>query len=290
MYGMPMSMTGFARNNLTFETWYLDMEIRSVNSRFLDMHLRIPEILRPAEMHMRKLLSEKLTRGKIDLNIHLDTSSTSRSYHLDFDRLGALKTTLNDLKKAFPQSIAPSLMEILNSPGVIINQTPDPNKLQNICLDCVKNTVDKLISQRHSEGERLALTILEKNNQIRGLCDLLKEQLPVLIEIANQRLTDKLTHLNAEPDPKRLEEELVYLANKSDVTEELDRLYTHLSAVEDTLASNQPCGRKLDFLMQELNRETNTLSSKINSSCTTNTVIALKVLIEQIREQVQNIE
>jgi uncharacterized protein (TIGR00255 family) len=178
----------------------------------------------------------------------------------------------------------------LHMPGVWVSEKTDAESLVASCLDCIPDLLRALVDHRKFEGARLETMLKERCVAISKIVAAYRGELPQLNTAHQTKLRERITALNIDHDEKRLEEELAYLANKSDVAEELDRLEAHIEAIYESLQSNEPCGRRLDFLMQELNREANTLGSKTTSLTTTNTAVELKVLIEQMREQVQNLE
>jgi uncharacterized protein (TIGR00255 family) len=176
------------------------------------------------------------------------------------------------------------------SQGIWVSDTLDADTLNKECIAVIPGVVESLRDHRLGEGARLEELLLDRCGSVQTIVANYREQLPVLQSAQQQKLMDRISAIDVASDDKRVEEELVFLANKSDVAEELDRLDAHLAAIGDALSANEPCGRRLDFLMQELNREANTLGSKTTSLVTTNAAVELKVLIEQMREQVQNIE
>lgn len=287
---MTQSMTGFARGSVTTGTQTVTVECRSVNNRFLDVHFRMPDALRECEASLREQVGKRFARGKLELTIRTHDTASSGPVTLDHERLGALKSVFAEISDAFPKSDTPDLLSIMLAPGVLVEQATDLDTLQSATAKALDACLSELKEQRLSEGGKLARMVEERCAAIRTHLERLQGQLPALQAAHRQKLLGRLTALDIEADPKRLEEEIVYILQRADVEEEMDRLGAHLDAIEAALSGDAPCGRRLDFLMQELNREANTLSSKSSALSTTNTSVEFKVLIEQMREQIQNIE
>ena len=287
---MPQSMTGFANQTHTVGDWNLSIECKSVNSRFLDLTLKLPDILKQSEPQFRKIVSDKIIRGKVELTIRLERAEQSTDASINLKRLSKMKSALEKVIELVPDARAPTALDILMTQGVWGSDDLDVEALNKKCIAVMPAVVELLRRRRLEEGARLEALLTERCSGIQAIVSEYRDQLPELQATQQQKLTDRINAIDIASNDKRLEEELVFLANKSDVTEELDRLDAHLDAISDALASKEPCGRRLDFLMQELNREANTLGSKTTSLVTTNAAVELKVLIEQMREQVQNLE
>ena len=287
---MTQSMTGFARGSVTTPLITVIVEMRSVNNRFLDLHFRCPENLRAFEGSWRKTLSRRLDRGKVEVSVRLQAGTGTDTLLINTERLDAIGSGLEQVGIRFPESTPPDRLALLQAPGVMASDQVDEQALASAVAQALSIALDELVGERSREGDQLAAMVRERVDSIRGLLAALQEHLPTIRAQQRQRLLDRLEDAGVEPDARRLEEELVYVAQRSDVDEEMDRLGAHLEAILVALDGNAPCGRRLDFLMQELNREANTLSSKATSLTTTNTAVEFKVLIEQMREQVQNIE
>lgn len=287
---MPQSMTGFANQTVTLGEWNLSIECKSVNSRFLDLTLKLPDALRRSEPQIRKIVSDTIVRGKVELAVRLERAETAPEATINVEKLAEIKEALAKVVELIPAARAPTALDILMAQGVWVNDNLDTEALNNECIAVMPSVIKSLRGHRMAEGARLSELLLERCQSIRTIVANYREQLPTLQSAQQQRLIDRINAIDITSDEKRVEEELVFLANKSDVAEELDRLDAHLGAIKSALASTEPCGRKLDFLMQELNREANTLGSKTSSLVTTNAAVELKVLIEQMREQVQNLE
>ncbi len=287
---MTQSMTGFALSSVTTGEMTITAELRSVNNRFLDLHIRCPESLRAFEQPWRRKIGEQIHRGKVELHIKLDDQADNRLAEIDGEGLSRLQKMLDQVARVFPDATAPDQLSILAAPGVLSSAVVDEEALGQSVAKALDQALSQLVISRREEGAALEAVVLERVATMRELLDRLKANLPILREQQQQRILHRLAQIDVEPDAKRLEEELVYSAQKSDVEEELDRLDAHLTAIGKALQGSAPCGRRLDFLMQELNREANTLSSKATALSTTETAVEFKVLIEQMREQIQNIE
>jgi uncharacterized protein (TIGR00255 family) len=287
---VTQSMTGFARSSVTTGEMTITIELRSVNNRFLDLHIRCPESLRAFEQPWRRKIGEQIHRGKVELHIKLDDQTDNRLAEIDSEGLSRLHKMLDQVARVFPDATAPDQLSILAAPGVLSSAVVDEEALGRSVAKALDQALSQLVISRREEGAALEAVVLDRVATMRDLLEWLKANLPILREQQQQRILHRLAQIDVEPDAKRLEEELVYSAQKSDVEEELDRLDAHLTAIGKALQGSAPCGRRLDFLMQELNREANTLSSKATALSTTETAVEFKVLIEQMREQIQNIE
>ena len=287
---MPQSMTGFASQALSVGGWNLSLECKSVNSRFLDLTLKLPDILKRAEHQLRSAIADQLVRGKVELSIRLERNDQSSQSMPNLQKLAELKKALDIIVEYLPESQPPSALEILMSQGIWMNDTVDSDAIVSECLSAMPNLIKELRDHRLAEGARLTSLLRDRCTRVQLIVAQYREQLPLLQAAQQKKLRERIHAFDVDCDEQRLEEELVFLANKSDVAEELDRLDAHVAAIGDALSGNEPCGRRLDFLMQELNREANTLGSKTTSLTTSNASVELKVLIEQMREQVQNLE
>ena len=288
---MIQSMTAFVRQECVKEWGRATWEIRSVNHRYLDVSMRLPEELRSLESKAREAIGKKLTRGRIDCMLHFEASTTGS------DKLGVnteLAQQVIDTTKQIaemmktPAEVSP--MDIMRWPGVLEGSHSDHEAVSTELKLALEEALKNLVRNRAREGTKLAELISTRVAESRIHARRVREIAPKIIEDLQQRLRTRLGELSVEPDEARLEQELVLLANKLDVSEELDRLETHLEEVERVLNTKGVIGRRLDFLMQELNREANTLGSKSAHVDTTGAVVELKVLIEQMREQIQNVE
>ena len=287
---MPKSMTAFASTTNPYPWGTLTWELRSINHRFLEASFRLPETARHLENNYRENLRQDVQRGKLECTLRIDYSHTQTleiNLEIAQQHLQACQS-IERLIQGPSSPLSPS--DILKVPGVVQKNAIKPEELEAAMLQSYKQTLRQLITARAREGDRLTHFIQERLKKISGEINKIRGVLPQIQEHQQQKITDKLAALNTPLDEGRLEQELVYLANKNDVEEELDRLESHLEEFHHALSSDKPVGRRLDFLLQELNREANTLASKSQAAVTTYCAVELKVLIEQIREQVQNLE
>jgi uncharacterized protein (TIGR00255 family) len=286
---MAQSMTGFARLEEQHPWGQLMCELRSVNHRYLEPSFRLPESLRRLELPLRDSLRTALNRGKVEVSIYIKwEEARSQSYNLD--AAAELLRLAQSLQALVPSAAPINLLEVLRWPGVLQSQEWDQEELDASVLSLFTRALQSLQQNRAREGAELAQFIEQRLVQIGLWVAQVRERLPHLQQAQHDKLHQRLASLAVDIDRDRLAQECVYLAQKSDVAEELDRLSAHVQEVRHCLAQPQPIGRRLDFLMQELNREANTLSSKSIATETTLIAVDLKVLIEQMREQVQNIE
>ncbi|GAB6390128.1 YicC/YloC family endoribonuclease [Stutzerimonas marianensis] len=287
---MIHSMTAFARAEMAGDHGTLSWEIRSVNHRYLEPHLRLPEAFRDLEGAVRDALRKGLSRGKVECTLRFAEDAAGRSMQVDEARARTLIAAAEDVAALLKQPAPINPLDVLAWPGVIVGDAADPQALGNAALKLFDKALAELKSGRQREGEELARLINERLDAITQETATLRAQVPQMLAAQRQKVLDRCAEMRVELDPQRLEQELVLLAQKSDVAEELDRLATHVGEVRRVLQSGGAAGRRLDFLMQELNREANTLGSKAIDTRSTQAAVNLKVLIEQMREQVQNIE
>ncbi|MFG6138894.1 YicC/YloC family endoribonuclease [Halomonas sp. B23F22_10] len=287
---MVHSMTAFSRQDRDADWGRLQLELRSVNQRYLDPHFRLPEALRDLEPGFRDGLRSRLARGKVECTLRFEPAERRAEASVDHAKLRALGTALGEVREAVPEAPMPDALALLDHPGVLEAPGLDLEAIKAEANALFDAALADLIAGRAREGEQLAELIRERLVGIRAQVDEVRGLLPTILERQRSQLLDRLAEMRTELDPQRLEAELVLLAQKADVAEELDRLETHVGEVERQLKQKGPIGRRLDFLMQELNREANTLSSKSVVAETTRCAVELKVLIEQMREQIQNIE
>ena len=283
------SMTAYASGERSTPWGTLGCELRAVNHRFLELGTRLPEELRALEPALRERMSARLSRGKIDLALRLRPTGGSVSLQLDdalVDRLGELAALL---RHRFPD-MRVGFVELLQYPGVLQSQTADAAELQAQALSLLDAVLDDLIAAREREGGKLVAAILERVDGIERIAGEVRGLVPRIREAQRARLEARLADLAQAADPGRVEQELVLSLQKLDVDEELDRLSSHVDEIRRVFRQKEPVGRRLDFLLQEFNREANTLGSKSVDARTSSAAVELKVLIDQIREQVQNIE
>jgi uncharacterized protein (TIGR00255 family) len=287
---VTQSMTGFARASVTTDGLTVTVECRSVNNRYLDLHFRMPDTLREFEPQMRAQISQAFSRGKLELSVQYQQNKATSEAAVDTDRLHTLQAALTQISTHFPDAATPNQLALLQAPGVLNERPIAVEALISATTAALTQCLETLTQNRREEGVKLAAMVLERGELIRALLHSLRQDLPTLQQAHREKLLARMASLALTADAKRLEEEVVYVLQRADVEEEMDRLGAHLDAINEALAGKAPCGRKLDFLMQELNREANTLASKSTALDTTNTAVEFKVLIEQMREQIQNIE
>ncbi len=288
---MIHSMTAFAAAAQDTAWGRLNLELRSLNHRFLELAVRLPEELRALEPRLRERLGERLSRGKIDLNLRFKRdgfgAGEPRLNRALGEQLAALAAQLNEL---FPDAPAATTADWLRWPGMVEEAEPDEGSIGAAALALLDQALDGLLGMRQREGERLKALIEERLDQLAPIVESVRAILPEIRARTAQRLEEKVALVTGQVDPQRMEQEIALLLQRMDVDEEIDRLAAHGEEVRETLKSDEPIGRRLDFLMQELHREANTLGAKSSDTRTTQASIDLKVLIEQMREQVQNIE
>lgn len=288
---MTRSMTGHARAETRANWGALAIEIRSVNQRFLELNLRMPEALRFLEADIRQAIGKRISRGKLDVNFYFNPEAAANTeISVNADMVKALDEAMNHVHAAMPGVMSPNALQILQYPGVVQQPVLAQDDVKADVLVLLQEAIKGLIESRGAEGERLAAMIIERCETIEGYATQVREVVPQIREAMEARLRKRLEQLGTDVNEGRIEQELVMFAQKADVDEEVDRLESHIQAVKEALSATQPVGRKLDFLMQEFTREANTLGSKSQGIETTNISVELKVLIEQMREQVQNIE
>ena len=288
---MISSMTAFVQHESQSEQSRVVWEIRSVNHRYLEISMRLPEELRSAEMMFRETIKASLSRGRIDAVLRYQSAeSSANSPELNLDTINQLMAWSRTVQSTVPVAGELSIADILKWPGVLTPERIDEDQLSVAAKDALANALSALASQRQREGRQLAVVINAKLEAARDIVIGVQGRVPELEQYARQRLNERVSEFSEQLEPGRFEQELVLLLAKSDIVEEIDRLQLHLAEVANILNGSGPVGRRLDFLMQELNREANTLGSKSNHPETTTAAVDLKVLIEQMREQIQNIE
>ena len=288
---MVYSMTAFSRQQLEHEWGSLTWEIRSVNHRYLEPSVRLPENFRNLENPIRRQLRDKLYRGKIECLLRFRTVEANQiDWQLNLDLISQLTKANLEINNNIGGDYKLSSLDILKWPGVISDQPIDEEIFNKEAMGLFEKALDDLMVVREREGASLRDAILKRIASIQGIIDSIQANMPSIILKQKENLLNKLEEIKAEFEPIRLEQEITLLAQKADVDEELDRLNSHLQEAKRVLDSGGQIGRRMDFLMQELNREANTLSSKSIVVETTQSAVELKVLIEQMREQIQNIE
>ncbi len=286
------SMTAFATGSEDTPWGHLTLELRSLNHRYLELFIRLPEELRSLEPSFRETLGEQLGRGKVDLSLRFRRSANDTQASMQLNQ--ALLTNLADLaaqtRAAITDTPRATDLDYLRWPGVVQDPDPDLGALAAAAQGLLERVLGDLKTMRQREGQRLEETLVDRLRQIQPIVEQVRETLPEIRQRLSERLHEKVEQLTQQLDPERLEQEVALLLQRMDVDEELDRLTGHVAEVERQLKASKPVGRRLDFLMQELHREANTLGAKSIDQRTTQWSVDLKVLIEQMREQVQNIE
>ena len=288
---MLRSMTGFSRETTSTEIGQLSLEVRSVNHRYLDPTFKMPELLRALEPELREKLQNSVSRGKVEVSIRIDFDDAETA-HLSFNEsaakeLLALHAKANHMLGTSTQLTALQLMQL---PGVMKASTLDADSIKAPLFALFNDALKSFLANREREGERLKEMMIDRLSQMAVLVEKAREQRPLAVGKIEERLRLRLENLDIEHDPQRFEQELVYVTQRLDIDEEIDRLTAHIAEMKHVFNRKEPVGRRLDFLTQELNREANTLGSKSQDVVLTQIGVDLKVLIEQIREQIQNIE
>ena len=286
---MIRSMTAFASGERSTDWGVLGCELRAVNHRFLELGLRLPEELRAFEPLLRERVAARISRGKLDLAMRLRAPESDGGLHLNEAMVDELARLNLGLGAKFP-GLRTSLTELLQYPGVLQGRGVDVEAMQRDVLALLDAVLDDFVAAREREGGKLATVIRERAEAIARIAGEVRVLVPQIRAGQRQKLEARLADLAQPADPGRIEQELVLWLQKLDVDEELDRLDSHLSELRRVLGQKEPVGRRLDFLLQEFNREANTLGSKSVDARTSNAAVELKVLIDQVREQIQNIE
>lgn len=286
---MIRSMTAYAFAETQGPVGALSCELRTVNHRYLELSPRLPDDLRVFESALRERIAARLSRGKVDLTVRLRGEARGDALQVNHTVLGRLSELAMDLESRFPR-MSIEFTELLRFPGVMQQAEVDQDELQAALFGVLDEALDALTATREREGAKLAQILKERLDGIERIVADVRGWMPQIREGLRARLEQRLADLKQPADPGRLEQELVLQLTRVDVDEELDRLTTHIAEARRVLGLKEPVGRRLDFLMQEFNREANTLGSKSVDARSTNAAVELKVLIEQMREQVQNIE
>ena len=287
---MIRSMTGFARQEQQFAWGQLSWELKTVNHRYLEMSFRLPEDFRAAEGHFRQAIAAAVRRGKIECALHFRPTVAAASLEVDAGLLASVLNTVQQTAAKCGDRAQINVLDVLRWPGVIRDEGRDTGPMLGGAQTLLERALGELGKFRDSEGARLCEALELRAHQLFELSKRAEERLPEIRARIRAKLLDRIAQLVSDVDQNRLEQELAIIAQRLDVDEEIDRLRGHLAEVRKTFGGPEPAGRRLDFLMQELNREVNTLSSKSQDIDTTRAAVDMKVLIEQMREQVQNIE
>lgn len=288
---MIRSMTGFARRERQGAFGTLVCELRTVNHRYLEISLRLPEELKALDNDVRQTIGAALRRGKVDVSFNLKPAAgVQRQLEIDSALLDEVLARIEQVRSHMNISAPVNPLDLLRWPGIVREAEADAAPLMAAAIEVLREALVDLNDMRAREGQRIRELLAARCASMRTLVRAVKTRLPEISQRLRERITERIQQLGIAPDAERLEQELVLYAHKMDVDEELDRLNGHLDEVLSVLDSTEPAGRRLDFLMQELNREANTLSSKSQDVETTRAAVDMKVMIEQMREQVQNIE
>lgn len=288
---MANSMTAFAREISSTEWGTITCELRSVNHRYLEINPRLTEELRQLEPQIRESVAGRIKRGRIDCYLKLQAHETMRDdFEVDQELLERVAKLGGDTLTRFPHLAPFPVSEVLRWPGVVQVRGVDSEVLMETAMNLVRRALDRIATDRSREGDQLKTAVVQRLEEAVELVEVLKTRIPELMQSFKTRVRAKIEDTGVAVDPDRMEQEFVLYVQKSDVTEEIDRLHIHLNEVREVLSSNGSIGRRLDFLMQELNREANTLGAKAFDVNLTQASLDLKVLIEQMREQIQNIE
>ena len=288
---MLHSMTGFARETAEAEIGALTWEIRAVNHRYLDVQFKLPEQMRAHEQAFRQAVSASLNRGKVECSLNFRRQLDRQAeLQINSGLVELIGTRIKEMSAMLPATGAVNPFDVLRWPGVVEQAEIESEPLFEAALPLLHKALDAIRSMRASEGARIGEMIESRCADIASISQSVRERMPEVLEAARKKQRERIDKLDVEADPARLEMELALVAQKLDVDEELDRLDSHLVEIRSALGADAPVGRRLDFLMQELNREANTLGSKATAIDLAQSAIELKLLIEQMREQIQNLE
>jgi len=288
---MICSMTGYAVKTRDIERGSLQLELKSVNSRYLDFHFRITEELRALEMPLREMLSARLTRGKVECRLSFNAATArGEQLHLNADLLGSLKSLSDSVRREMPEANPLSVNDVLRWPGMFGDQSIDFAALSPVILALAREAIEDFTATRGREGEKLAAMIVDRVNAMRDIVRQVAPRIPEAQQLFTDKLRQRLQEALGNASDDRVLQEVAVFATRIDVAEEISRLSTHLDEVERVLKHGGASGKRLDFLMQELNREANTLASKSAITEVSQAAMELKLLIEQMREQIQNLE
>ncbi len=288
---MLHSMTGFARQSVESSIGTLSWELRAVNHRYLDVQFRLPDELRPKEQAFRHQISAVLKRGKVDCSFHFRRAFDQHdNLQINTELAKLIGTRLTELAKSLPSSAPVNPIDVLRWPGVITEPQTETEPLFAEATTLLDQALGAIGEMRANEGERITVMLESRCADIAALAASVRERLPEVLAAAYAKQRERIDKLDIVADPSRLELELALIAQKLDIAEEVDRLDSHIVEIRHVMTSSEAVGRRLDFLMQELNREANTLGSKSADTETTKASVELKVLIEQMREQIQNVE
>ena len=287
---MIQSMTGYAAASSDTPRGALNIELRSVNARFLDLQFRVSDELRSLEPTLRELIVGRVSRGKLDCRMFLNEAAVAPGARINADALARLRELSAEVARAVPQAAPLRVADVLRWPGVIAESPVDEEETRRIASALCRKALEELVASRGREGAKLASIVAERVSGMRARLEQAAPLVPQALAAYQAKLTERLREAIGSADEERVRAELTVFATKVDVDEELTRLRAHLDEVERTLKKGGAVGKRLDFIAQELNREANTLASKAASAELSDCALELKLLVEQMREQVQNIE
>ncbi len=288
---MTRSMTAFARREAQKDWGGATWELRSVNHRYLEVFVRLPEELRFLEPQVRERAGMRVKRGKVECNLRFQSAvGETAPFSVNTDLARELAKTSREIDQFLYNPAPVHSMDVMRWPGVLVPSPLDADLVGSGILELFDESMDSLVETRRREGKKIHALLVSRLDDMSPIVTGVRERMPQIVNASRERIREKLGELRADLDEQRVEQEIVIFAQKVDAAEELDRLDAHITEVRRVLSSDKPIGRRLDFLMQELNREANTLASKSADAETTRAAVDLKVLIEQMREQVQNVE
>ena len=288
---MIFSMTGFAGASRELDGTALNVELRSVNHRYLDLQFRLPEELRALEPGLREVIVARLQRGKVECRVGLNAlPAAQKSFELNVEVMKQLRALSEKLRLAWPSVPGLTAADILRWPGMLGAETVSLDEMRTACNAALQEVLDEFTASRSREGEKLKTVLLERLASMEERVATVAPRMPEVLAAFREKLASRLHEAMAVSDDERIRQEITLFANRIDVDEELSRLTTHFSEIRRILGAGGAVGKRLDFMMQELNREANTLGSKSVDAEVTKVALDLKLLIEQMREQIQNIE
>lgn len=287
---MIRSMTGFARHELGAPWGELAWELKSVNHRYLEISTRLPETLRALEPAIREAVGQRIARGKVEVSARLSLAEGEQAIRIDSGRLAALSEALEQIRGTVIDCRAPDALDLLSYPGIQQRAETDLAAVQAQAMTGLSDALDELCEMRRAEGQRIAGMLATRAAAVSDQARAAGQRIPAVRAALAEKWRARLAELDVVSEPARLEAELVMAAQRMDIAEEVDRVHSHVAALDEALARKEPVGRRLDFLMQEFNREANTIGSKSADGQVSAAAIEMKVLIEQMREQVQNVE
>ena len=284
-------MTAYGRVENSEGQNSISCEIRSVNHRYSEISIRLPEELRLLEQKIRDHISGKIKRGKIECNIRIEKHNAyNEALSINQDLLKNIIEAAKRINSDLSTSAPLDSLDLLRWPGVLEKSTLDVKEIDKLLFSLVNEAIDIVVDTRQREGEKIKKMLTDRCTKIKEIINNVQKQIPDILKNYRKKLTQRVQEISDEIDNDRLEQELLFLSQKADIEEEIDRLGAHVDEVVRVIGRKEPIGRRLDFLMQEMNRESNTLGSKSNHIYTSNASVELKVVIEQMREQIQNIE